>query len=158
VSTSARPPAVEHVLCDTSFISVVSSPQRSRNATAHWPDHVKRRLDGALLAMSVISIAELRAGHIAAGWGEQRRANAERLMAAYLWVPLDMGVVDRCAELRAEKRRHGWRLGDNDLWIAATAETREWPLVACDLGFCDLPELELIYLPARPDSLSACPE
>jgi predicted nucleic acid-binding protein len=146
------------VLCDTSFISVVSSPQRSAKATARWPDDVKRRLDGALLAMSVISIAELRAGHIAAGWGEQRRASAEMLMAAYLWVPLDMEVVDRCAELRAAKRRQGWGLGDNDLWIAATAETRGWPLVACDRGFCPLPELDLIYLPARPDSPSACPE
>ena len=157
MSRSDEPPPAEHILCDTSFVSIVQASFKHPQAMQHWPDDVRERVDRAILAMSVISVAELRSGHIAAGWGEQMRARAEALMAAYLWVPLDMDVVNRCAELRAAKKQNGWGLGDNDLWIAATAETRGWPLVACDLGFCPLPDLDLIYLPARPDSPSECP-
>jgi predicted nucleic acid-binding protein len=154
-SESATP---EHVLCDTSFISVVQEALRRPDATAHWPEERRSRLDSAILAMSVVSLAELRSGHIYACWGQERRDRAEALMGAYVWAPLDMEIVDVCAALRAEKRKRGWGLGDNDSWIAATAMSRRWPLAACDLHFCDVEGLDLIYLPATPESRADCPE
>jgi predicted nucleic acid-binding protein len=156
--STAEDVAPEHVLCDTSFISIVQEGLRRPEATAHWSAERMRRLDSAILAMSVISVAELRSGHIHAGWKPERRERAEALMSAYVWVPLDMEIVDVCAELRAAKKKNGWGLGDNDCWIAATAISRGWPLVACDLHFCTVEDLDLVYLPARPDSPSDCPE
>ncbi len=123
----------------------------------YWPHGVQDRLDVAILAMSVVSVAELRAGHIRAGWGETTRAKAEAAMAAYLWVPIDMVIVDRSAELRALTKSNGWSLGDNDIWIAATAMCRGWPLATTDLDFCPLPDVELIYVPAKADSPPVCP-
>lgn len=147
----------EHILCDTNVVGLLQASLKSADVIAHWPQKVRDRLDAAVLAMSVISVAELRGGHIYAGWGSDRRAAAERVMAAYLWVPLDLEIVDCCAELRAEKKTRGWGAGDNDLWIAATASVRGWPLASTDLDFCELAPLDLLYLPAKPDSPPACP-
>src|SRR5262249_24420803 len=87
----------------------------------------------------VITLAELRDGHIYAGWGEARRQRAEQLISAYLLVPMDMAIVNRFAETRAACRSSGVTVPDNDIWIAATAYTRGWPLVSCD-GHFDLIE------------------
>jgi predicted nucleic acid-binding protein len=149
--------APEHILCDTNVVGLLQASRKNADVIAHWPQDVRDRLDSAVLAMSVISVAELRGGQIYAGWGSDRRAAAERVMAAYLWVPLDLQIVDRCAEMRAEKQKRGWGAGDNDLWIAATASVRGWPLASTDLDFCDMTPLDFLYLPAKADSPSACP-
>jgi predicted nucleic acid-binding protein len=156
--TDAEPHA-ERILCDTSFVSPREAVAlKKAGITDHWPQAVTDRLDQAVLAISVVTVAEVRSGRIAAKWGEVQTAKAEEQLAAYLRVPLDLEVLDRCVDLRAKKINNGWGLGDNDLWIAATAQARNWPLVACDLHFCDLRgELELIYLQARPDSPEECP-
>jgi predicted nucleic acid-binding protein len=57
-----------------------------------------------------------------------------------------MAIVDRCAQLRAQCRRAGVNVPDNDIWIAATADTRGWPLVSCDRHF-NLIGVDHIYLP-----------
>ncbi len=76
-------------------------------------------------------------------------------MAAYLLVPVDPEVLDCYVNLRA---RYFREIGENDLWIAATAKARGWPLVACDLHYCRLKdEIELVYLPQKPDSPPECP-
>jgi tRNA(fMet)-specific endonuclease VapC len=94
---------------------------------------------------------------MADGWGDDRQARAERVLSSYLWFPLDMEVVNACARLRAESIAAGKALGDNDLWIAATAVSRGYALVTCDLGFCSVQSLDLIYLPAAVDAPAKCP-
>ena len=145
----------EHILCDTTFTSLVEASLAKPHRLAHWPVDVKARLDAAVLAVSVFTVGELRSGRLLAGWGERRIEGAERALASYLFVPLDFGVLDRYVELRA---RFFSQLGDNDMWIAATALSRGWPLVTCDLDYCLLKdELKLIYLPAKLDSAAECP-
>jgi predicted nucleic acid-binding protein len=119
----AAPASPETVLCDTSFVSVV----QSSGVLATWPANVRARLDAAVLAINVVTLAELRDGHIYAGWGATRRARAEQLIASYLLVPLDMATVNECARLRA-----------------ATANTRGWPLVSCDGHFDLIPGVDHI--------------
>jgi predicted nucleic acid-binding protein len=97
-----------------------------------WPEEERRRLDSAVLAISVGSLAELRDGHIYAGWSEARRARAEGLIASYPWVPLDMTTVNECARLRAACRSSGVVVPVNDIRIAAVANVRGWTLVSCD--------------------------
>ncbi|HEX5926554.1 MAG TPA: type II toxin-antitoxin system VapC family toxin [Baekduia sp.] len=148
MSTSLTPSSsAEPILCDTSFISVV----QVKGWLPTWPAETQQRLSSAILGISVITIAEVRDGHISASWGQARRTAAEQLMAAYLWVPLDMAVVNECARLRAACRTSGVVVPDNDIWIAATANTRGWPLVSCDKHFERIPEVDHIFLdpPAR---------
>lgn len=57
----------ETILCDPSFVSVVQSAGGNAQTINAWPAETRRRLDGALLAISVITLAELRDGHIHAG-------------------------------------------------------------------------------------------
>jgi len=72
---------------------------------------------------------------------------------AYVPVPMDMQIVERWAELDAQRRASGqWGLDDNDLWIIATGQSRGWPVVSSDKKFRNMPGLDLIYLPSKPDS------
>lgn len=138
--------APETILCDTSFVSVM----QSGGPLPSWRAEARDRLEDAVLAISVITLAELRDGHIYARWGERRRGAAERLIASYLWVPLDMASVDECARLRALSRGRGITVPDNDIWIVATANARGWPLVSCDKHFDSIPGVDHILL-APPD-------
>jgi predicted nucleic acid-binding protein len=141
--------AAETILCDTSFVSIVQSAgdnTRSARSMKSWPAATRARLNAAILAISVITLAELRDGHIYGKWGEARRARAEGLIGSYLLIPLDMAIVDCCAELRATCRREGVTVPDNDIWIAATANTRGWPLVSCDAHFDAIPDVDHIRL------------
>ena len=142
--------AAETILCDTSFVSVMQAATGKRQAAAiaTWPAATRTRLDDAVLAISVFTLAELRDGHIYADWGAKRRAEAENLIDTYLKIPLDMPTVDRCAELRAECRKTGVVVPDNDIWIAATADVRGWPLVSCDGHFDLIPGVDHIRLTA----------
>lgn len=139
---SGAAPAPETILCDTSFVSIVQSSGR----LSSWSATTRDRLDAAVLAINVITLAELRDGHIYGRWGERRRAVAEQLIASYLWVPLDMATVNECARLRAVCRRRGTTVPDNDIWIAATANARGWPLVSCDKHFDAIPDVHHIRL------------
>jgi predicted nucleic acid-binding protein len=143
MSTSkTAPSSAEPILCDTSFVSVV----QVKGWLPTWPAAAHQRLSSAILGISVVTIAEVRDGHISANWGPSRRTAAEQLMAAYLWVPLDMAVVDECARLRAACRASGVVVPDNDIWIAATANTRGWPLASCDKHFERIPDVDHIFL------------
>jgi tRNA(fMet)-specific endonuclease VapC len=145
----------EHVICDTSFVTILEVSASRPTVTAHWLQPVRDRLDAAILSIPVFVLGEVRSGHRLANWGAARIENAERALAAYLVVPLDYDVLDSYVDLRA---RYFKQLGDNDMWIAATARARGWPLVTCDLDFCRVrDELDLIYLPAKPDSAAECP-
>jgi predicted nucleic acid-binding protein len=134
----------ETVLCDTSFVSVV----QSSGVLATWPAAVRARLDAAVLAISVVTLAELRDGHIYAGWGAGRRSRAEQLIASYLLVPLDMATVNECARLRAACRSSGVTVPDNDIWIAAVANSRGWALASCDKHFDAIPDVQHLRLKA----------
>jgi hypothetical protein len=71
---------------------------------------------------------------------------------SYLHIPLDLAVVDEWARLRDLSESNAWNVSDNDLWIAATASARGFPLVTCDRGQARIadPALEIIYLPPNP--------
>lgn len=146
----------EHILCDTSFVSIVELASTRPTVIEHWAQDVRDRLfGGAILGVTIFVLGEVRSGRLIAGWGEANIAKAEKALGAYLVVPVDFDVLDAYVDLRA---RYFKQLGDNDLWIAATAKARGWPLVTTDTDFCRLKDvIELIYLPAKPDSPQSCP-
>jgi predicted nucleic acid-binding protein len=59
-------------------------------------------------------------------------------------------VTGQWARLRVLSRQNGWNVGDNDLWIAATAGARGYALVTCDADQARIvdPSLEVLHLPA----------
>lgn len=143
--------APELLLCDTSFVGHVGKRMTHPDRYQHWDNAPVERIDRAVLEISVLSLAEARFGYLKGNWGEARIQAEEARLASFVQVPLDTPVLDEWARFRLLREKEGWAIGDNDLWIAATASTRGHPLVTCDKGQARLDAdsaLEVIFLPA----------
>jgi predicted nucleic acid-binding protein len=100
------------------------------------------------IAVSVITIGELRAGVLAAADVHTRDRRLRTLVAALTLdpVPIDAEVADRWAHLRVLLRLTGQRMGVNDSWIAATAMALGVPVITHDGGFPALDELQVLHV------------
>jgi predicted nucleic acid-binding protein len=98
----------------------------------HWDRATIDRLESASLAISVVTIAETRAGYRLAEWGVSRIASAERELRRFLPIPVRRPDANEWARLRIAAQTGGIAISDNDLWVAATASRREDVLVTCD--------------------------
>jgi predicted nucleic acid-binding protein len=89
------------------------------------------------LAVSVITIGELRAGVLVAETVEARDRRLGTLTAALQLdpVPVDEAVAAEWALLRVRLRDTRQRMGVNDSWIAATAMALGVPVVTQDDDF-----------------------
>jgi predicted nucleic acid-binding protein len=98
------------------------------------------------LAVSVITVGELRAGVLAARdlIARDRRLATLAAVMALDPVPVDEDVAAAWARLRVVLRDSGRRMGVNDSWIAATAIALGVPLVTQDDGHADAPGLQVI--------------
>ena len=112
---------MSQVVVDTDVASYIfnwhSSAQRYVNA-----------LRGAELILSFMSIAEMRMGAIAAGWGVRRRNLLEQFIGGFGVVYADDALCTSWAVLRAGARAAGRSLSPQDAWIAATALGLDAPL------------------------------
>lgn len=100
------------------------------------------------LAVSVITIAELRAGVLVATDAATRDRRLDTLTAALSLDPIgiDTEVANAWARLRLALRVTGLRMPVNDSWIAATALALRVPIVTQDDGFPALAELAVIHV------------
>ena len=98
------------------------------------------------VAVSVITVGELRLGVLAAADGPTRARRLETLSRAETLEPLpvDRAVAHAWAALRLALRDEGKRMPLNDSWIAATAIARRIPVVSQDDDYDDVPGLEVI--------------
>jgi len=98
------------------------------------------------IAVSVITIGELRAGVLAATDLATRDRRLATLTAAMALdpVPVDGEVAVAWARLRVALRDLGRRMGVNDSWIAATAIALDVPMVTQDADLIDVPGLRVI--------------
>ncbi len=98
------------------------------------------------LAVSVITIGELRAGVLAATDVATRDRRLGTLSAALAFDPLPINgeVAAAWARLRLILRDNGLRMPVNDSWIAATAMALEIAVVTQDEDFPLLDELDVI--------------
>jgi predicted nucleic acid-binding protein len=100
-----------------------------------------RSLDSAALPdealISVITIAELHAGVLAASDTPTRSRRLATLDAVAIWEPLpvDAVVAAQWAALRVRLAETGRRVKVNDLWIAAVAAAYNLPVVTQDDNF-----------------------
>jgi len=98
VSVFSSPP--ERFLCDTSFVGASAKRAARPERFAHWPVDALVRIDSAILAISIITLAEARYGYLNANWGTARIDREERRLAGFLQIPLDPSIVDEWARLR----------------------------------------------------------
>jgi predicted nucleic acid-binding protein len=100
------------------------------------------------LAVSVITIGELRAGVLSAADVETRDRRLSTLTAALTLapVPIDQAVAEAWARLRVLLRMHQLRMPVNDSWIAATAMSLGVPVVTQDEDYVSLPGLAVIHV------------
>jgi len=102
----------------------------------------------ARLAVSIISIGELRAGVLAAADVATRDVRIATLIDALGLeaIPIDGPVAEAWARLRGALHNAGRRMPANDSWIAATALSLGVPVVSQDDDFDDLPGLSVIHV------------
>lgn len=89
------------------------------------------------VAVSVVTLAELRAGVLAAADTEVRAirmVTVDQLSDMHM-IPVDEQVALVWAQMRATLVETGRRVNVNDLWIAASAASRGWPLYTQDDDF-----------------------
>jgi tRNA(fMet)-specific endonuclease VapC len=122
----------ETLICDTSFVGHFLRQKEKPDRYADWDERAMARVVRATLAISIVTVAELRAGYMNAGWGSRMVADAERQWAAFLPLLIDDPYLNEWARLWVAARARGVAIGDNDLWIAATASIRGQALVTCD--------------------------
>ncbi|MPV38102.1 PIN domain-containing protein [Georgenia subflava] len=101
-----------------------------------------------VLRVSVVTLAELQAGVLAAGDAASASARMRTLEAAQSTEPLpvDAAVAREWALLRVEIARAGRRVNVNvnDLWIAATARANRLAVVTQDDDFDPVADLGLV--------------
>ena len=97
------------------------------------------------LAVSIVTIGELRAGVLVAETVEERDRRLATLTAALHLdpVPVDVAVAAQWARLRVLLRDSEQRMPVNDSWIAATAMALEVPVVTQDADFPDVEGLSV---------------
>lgn len=105
---------------------------------------MRDRLMLEVLAVSVVTLAELRRGALAASWGERRMEGLDERLRQYLVLPIDRDVAETWAQMRVRCDRAGRRKNDNDLWVAATAGRYGLPLATLDRDQLDIPGLRVI--------------
>jgi predicted nucleic acid-binding protein len=98
------------------------------------------------LAVSIITIGELRAGVLVADSVETRDRRLRTLTAALALdpIPVDDAVAAQWARLRVLLRDSGQRMPVNDSWIAATAMAHAVPVVTQDDDFPTVEGLAVI--------------
>ena len=92
------------------------------------------------VATTVITLAELNAGVLAAGSAEIRARRLATLdaVADMVALPVDEDAARVWARLRVHLAETGRRMGVNDLWIAAIAVARGLPVITQDDDFAAL--------------------
>ncbi|MGA7835532.1 MAG: type II toxin-antitoxin system VapC family toxin [Acidimicrobiales bacterium] len=98
------------------------------------------------LAVSIITIGELRAGVLAASDVKIRDRRLATLTVAMSLDPVavDDDVAAEWARLRVLLRDSGQRMPVNDSWIAATAMALAVPIITQDDDYINLAELPVI--------------
>ncbi len=99
-----------------------------------------------LLAVSVITLAELELGVLAATTEDTRAIRLATLVRVrgYPTVPISTDVAHVFAGLAARLGAARTRTRVHDLWIAATAVHLAVPVVTQDEDFADLPGVEVL--------------
>lgn len=133
---SGQAPRARSAIADTSvFIAV----EQQRSLAVTPPEQI---------AVSVVTVAELRLGVLAALDGPTRARRLETLSRAERLepLPIDVKVAHAWATLRLALRDKGQKMPLNDSWIAATAIAHHLAVASQDSDYDEVPGLEVIHV------------
>ena len=86
--------------------------------------------------ISVVTEGEVRAFALKRGWGVNKTADMRQRLNALTIIPLPYrNIVEAYATIDDFCERHGYALGKNDIWIAATATVTGATLLTTDRDF-----------------------
>jgi len=134
VTDRGEEPTVELAIADTSLFIAI---EQERPLSGRPPERV---------AVSVVTVGELRLGVLAATSGPIRARRLETLSKAEGLdpLPVDARVAHAWATLRLALRDEGKRMPINDSWIAATAIANRMPVASQDGDYDEVPGLRVI--------------
>ena len=126
------------VVVDTCVVSLLfKSDTRAETYRPH--------LEGNLLVISFMTLAELYRWPLERGWGEARRKDLDEHLRDYVVYPVNRALCRQWAETTDQARRGGHPIEVEDAWIAATALLYDIPLVSNNRRhFEHVPDLELL--------------
>lgn len=134
MTTSLDDVESEPALADTSLFIAA---EQGRPISSRAPERV---------AVSVVTVGELRLGVLAAQDGPTRAQRLQTLSAAAVLdpLPVDEAVAHAWAALRVALRDVGKRMPINDSWIAATAIANDLAVASQDDDYDQIPGLRVI--------------
>jgi hypothetical protein len=134
VTSSSEADDEELALADTSLFIAA---EQGRPLSGRPPERV---------AVSVVTVAELRLGVLATEDGPTRARRLETLSRAEALdpLPIDGRVAHAWAALRLALRDAGKRMPINDSWVAATAIANGMAVASQDDDYDDVPGLRVI--------------
>ena len=109
------------VVLDTSVVSYIF--KRDDRASYYL-----EQVQGRRALISFQTLEELWHGAYLGGWGHRRRQELAEHLKGYTVIWPGAGLVNVCAQLRAERKASGRALQAPDAWIAATAIMLNCPL------------------------------
>ena len=113
----------ERLLVDTDVLSYIAWERRQAESFAPL-------LLGKLPFISFVTVGEMCFGAEKANWGESRVAKMETIIRRYTVIP---GTYEVAKQYGRVKRAFRDQVGENDMWIAATALARDLPIVTNNL-------------------------
>jgi tRNA(fMet)-specific endonuclease VapC len=133
-SVALHPTAV----ADTDVISLVF--KRDTRAAAYRP-----HLSGHYVALSFMTVAELKRWSFERNWGAPRRQELDRLLGRFTIYHSNQDLCHWWGAVMAGAKRRGRRIEVADAWIAATALLHDIPLITHNPGdFAGVDGLTLI--------------
>lgn len=116
---------MDQILLDTNVVSFLLKEDT-------WAKIYAPYLEGRILILSFMTVAELFQWAIIRNWGAQRMEQLELTLQAYTVLPFDLSLCRKWGEIRAKCRAAGHPISPQDAWIAATALQYNLSLITHD--------------------------
>jgi predicted nucleic acid-binding protein len=89
--------------------------------------------------ISVVTVGEMLSLARQFGWGQAKTNDLETLLNQLVWIAINNQLIlEAYGELDHVSRKAGRPIGENDVWIAATARVSGTTLLTTDTDFDDL--------------------
>ncbi len=86
-------------------------------------------LQGNLLIISFMTLAELKFWTLKNNWGEKRKSNFAEFLKNYLVIYPDEKLCEVWAQIKSDAHKYGHPIETADAWVAAVALLFDVPLV-----------------------------